>query len=330
MDGKDIATLVLAGFGLVLTLGQIYVARGQRALQDATNQGAQVSAWNSLSRDWQLALLVSVGPDRAIYEGVHDVDVNGYRHVLNAYMKAEGASAEAYISSNAGEDWERLHESVRLAREQMQPYKAAVGRVLTHLAHVAGLVFRGNLSVSSAYNALGWSLIRYRHCIDVLTKLHPSAQGCPGGYIPEYANLPHMSPDEASQRVGWATELAEHPGQLVRIRMLADLMTAVAMAEGDVYGLRHGPSVGYVSSDDRALLQSACRRVSRRQSLGILWKLDRRAHSQVHTLDGVPTWRQLGSRLRAAASFPRRWRPLRSRQAQGVNDLWLKPRESDG
>lgn len=88
MDAKDVATLALAGFGLVLTGGQVYVARGQRALQDATNQGGQVSAWNNLSEDWQLSLLVSTGPDTAMYEGVHGADVHKYRRILGSYIKA--------------------------------------------------------------------------------------------------------------------------------------------------------------------------------------------------------------------------------------------------
>lgn len=302
----------VAVFGVIISIGQFRLARSQRKLQEASSQVSQYTAWLSLATSWKWSILAANGPWYAKLSGLGRDDLNTFRKAIEEYRAAAVRYIDSYKESDDDPDGiERAGAQLAAAETKIGEYRSRAEDVLGFLGRSAGLVFRGDISISSAYNAFGSDLVAHRDVIHTLTAATGAASDHPGSFMPLFENFRTEPLEFVCRKIGWAIAFEDLPGFLQRIRALTVLMVARAELAGD---LAIGQPREFPIADSHIRAALACTRTSSLpRSVRVVWNL-RRAKA-VHrsgrfisakTFDGPFTgyWKARLYRTAMALLFP--------------------------
>jgi hypothetical protein len=261
------AAVAVAGATAAIAFGAARVQRGQRFLQEAEAHRQQAQAWRELAESWDTALLAAGGTYAVERYGVPQSKRADYLEAVERYR-------EGFVSFLSIADVPEVEEGAydayvvkaREGEEAIAPYRAAVEKVVMHLAQVAGLVLRGRLSLDAAYDAFGLPLIR---AADTLPAMLRSGYGH-GSMCPAPGNLErqlwtHLSADQVCERLGWVEFLDVARATAERIVLFVALLTAHAVEAGDLDG-----EFTPMEQESRAEL------LGRRDRLAVAWRAARR------------------------------------------------------
>ncbi|GAB3313721.1 hypothetical protein GCM10027451_27800 [Geodermatophilus aquaeductus] len=245
-----VPVLVSLGAALI-ALSQVVLGRRGNRLAESADQGDVAKAWAALVDEWRLALLVAGHPTAATRD-----ESAQYHQVLARYRDARISFVNAMDNggreASASGDHPQLDRAIAdelEAVEALGTYRAAVERVLEHLAEVADRVVRRRLTVAAAYAALGRDIVRARPALRRLLAISADSDGCPGSSWPEVRGWQSLTLDEVSLRVGWGDALEPHRGTAARIYLLEDLLADYAVRIGDAGHVGHFTLASYWDED---------------------------------------------------------------------------------
>jgi hypothetical protein len=224
MDAGAVAA-VAALVALVLAFVQWRATRVQARSAEIDLLREMRSDWLELKPQWHRAILTAIGPDN--YYSPADIETRKAFRELVTLMGSEPSDEDAQDA------WHRE------TRDQSHEFEQAERDVLTFLATLASVVFRGRLSPDLAYTVVGLDVVRRSRQIRVLLGAE-SAKWTLESQVPE-------EDPEGSDQSAWEAEESDEeaecpwvywvdsvPGLTDRIFGLLDVLWAEAARRFDM------------------------------------------------------------------------------------------------
>jgi len=207
---------------------QWWAARSQARQAETQLSQALVSQWRSLERDWQVALMLAIGPggyyvtlpveDQRNFVALHESYGAAGHYYFDSLGKLESATAaELGITPEARAFYEALGEAEQ--RTRLHEVATSIDRILDFMFQASGGILDGRLRVGTVYESFGIRILNNAASVRKLLR-----EDYYSGYL--------------------------FSGIAERVLALVDLLWAYAVAVGDVqesngqYVARHKQSTG--------------------------------------------------------------------------------------
>lgn len=227
MDAGAVAA-VAALIALVIALVQWRATRVQARSAEIDLLREMRADWLKLKPQWHRAILTAIGPDD--YYSPADMETRKAFRELVALMEAEPSDGDA---------WHKWHQETR---DRSHEFEQAERDVLTFLATLASVVFRGRLSPDLAYTVVGLDVVRRSRQIRVLlgadsakwTLESQDPEDDVEGNDPSEGEAEEVDDDEEEAECPWVYWVDSVPGLTDRIFGLLDVLWAEAARRFDV------------------------------------------------------------------------------------------------